>query len=104
MLTDYLDSLRNDLRDSQEKLPRECFKIKGNFDCSDIEKSLEGLIEKVSVKLYEVRDGVTSIPLMSDNTNQKAIIYCPHCYKNIELEKDSEENLYVIEENEVDEK
>jgi len=29
----------------------------------------------------------------------EAKIYCPHCYKIIELEKDQENNLYVIEEN-----
>ncbi len=29
-------------------------------------------------------------------------IYCPHCYKIIELEKDPDGKLYVIEEDESD--
>ena len=31
---------------------------------------------------------------------QEGKIYCPHCYKIIELEKDPDGTLYVIEENE----
>jgi len=34
--------------------------------------------------------------------NKEAKIYCPHCYKIIELEMDKDKNLYVIEENEED--
>lgn len=33
---------------------------------------------------------------------EQAKIYCPHCYKNIDLEKDNDGNLYVIEENEIE--
>ena len=34
--------------------------------------------------------------------NKEAKIYCPHCYKIIELEQDKDISIYVIEENEVD--
>lgn len=39
----------------------------------------------------------------SEEKTKVGKIYCPHCYQTIELEKDPDGKIYVIEETEDDE-